>query len=164
VAAIPPVATAAGRAWRFLRRPATHRFLAVAGVAGAVVVSLISSGSLLAGWERERAKEEAAAAFFLRAGATRDVVMSNAPLAIHELSGNPAIGLIWDPFPVMERVVRAYDVRWMVVTIPDGAERDPLGLWEGGESVDREGNRATWLASEPAFEADGVRVYEVVGG
>src|SRR4029079_12049125 len=29
-----PLATAAGRAWPFLRRPATHRFLAVAGVIG----------------------------------------------------------------------------------------------------------------------------------
>ena len=41
-----PAATAAGRAWPFLRRPATHRFLAVAGLVGAFALSLAGSAVL----------------------------------------------------------------------------------------------------------------------
>ena len=40
VAALPGFATWAGRAWPFLRRPETHRFLLVAGLAGALALSL----------------------------------------------------------------------------------------------------------------------------
>ncbi|MDH4335504.1 MAG: phospholipid carrier-dependent glycosyltransferase, partial [Chloroflexota bacterium] len=43
---VAPAATAAGRAWPFLRRAATHRFLAVAGLGGAVVLSLAGSAVL----------------------------------------------------------------------------------------------------------------------
>jgi hypothetical protein len=68
----------------------------------------------------------------------------------------------FDPYPVIEDVVRAYDVRWVIVALREEATTDPLGLWDGGEAVDSEGNQADWLADEPAFEADGVRVFAVV--
>ena len=50
-AAVGPACTAAGRWWRFLRRPPTHRFIAVAGLVGAVALSVISSATLFAQWD-----------------------------------------------------------------------------------------------------------------
>ncbi len=46
VAATGPVLTALGRWWAFLRRPPTHRFVEVAAVVGAVVLSVIGSMTL----------------------------------------------------------------------------------------------------------------------
>ena len=43
-AAVAPACTAAGRWWPFLRRPATHRFIAVAGLAGAIALSVAQLG------------------------------------------------------------------------------------------------------------------------
>jgi hypothetical protein len=63
---------------------------------------------------------------------------------------------------VIEEVVRAYDVRWVIVTLREDATIDPLGLWEGGDAVDGDGNQATWLADEPTFEAPGVRIFAVL--
>ena len=153
---------AIGRFWPPLRLPKAHRFITVAAVAGAVVVSVAGSAMLHQRWESSRVRDEAAAAFFVERGLTDDVVMHGDPLTLHQISGNPAVAPPYDPYPVIQRVAEAYDVRWLVITLGDESTRDPLGLWEGGESVDREGNRATWLADEPAFEADGVRIYEVV--
>jgi hypothetical protein len=63
---------------------------------------------------------------------------------------------------VVGRVAAAYEVRWVVVTLGPGEERDPLGLWDGAAAVDATGARPTFLPAEPAFAAPGVRVYEVV--
>jgi hypothetical protein len=58
--------------------------------------------------------------------------------------------------------VRAYDVRWVVVTLEPGEARDPLGLWDGADGVDSTGASPSFLPGEPAFEAEGVRVFRVV--
>jgi hypothetical protein len=57
--------------------------------------------------------------------------------------------------------VDAYGVDWVVVVLEEGAARDPLGLWEGAGAVDATGGSPDFLRGEPAFEADGVRVYRV---
>ena len=62
-AAVGPALTAAGRVWPFLRRPATHRFVAVAGLGGAAVLSLIGSAILFQQWDRSRVRDEQVAAF-----------------------------------------------------------------------------------------------------
>jgi hypothetical protein len=67
----------------------------------------------------------------------------------------------FDPFSSIGEVVEAYDVRWVVVTLGPGEERDPLGLWDGAAATDGEGNHPSFLPAEPAFSAPGVRVYEV---
>jgi hypothetical protein len=151
-----------GRVWPFLRRRQAQRFVAVAGLAGAVVLSLVGSGLLYAQWSVWRSRDEAAGRFFVERGLTEDRVMHSDPVSLHDVSGNPAVAAPFDPYPILERVARAYDVRWVVVTLGDGAEIDPLGLWLGAEAIDADGNRATWLAAEPAFEADGVRIYQVL--
>ena len=43
-----------------------------------------------------------------------------------------------------------------------GEARAPLGLWDGGEAVDVEGNRADWLAAEPRFATESVRIFEIL--
>jgi hypothetical protein len=162
VAAIPDFGAWAGRAWPFLRRPATHRFLGVIALAGAVVLSLVGSTLLWTDWTRSRVRDQAAASFLHERADATDVVLSTDPTSLHYFSDLPAVGMPFDPFPVIEQVVRAYDVRWVVLTRPGVEELDPLGLWNGNASVDSEGNRPTFLPAEPAYDADTLRIFEVV--
>jgi len=161
LAAIPAVATAAGRVWPFLQRPQTHRFLAVAGTAGAVVLSIIGSVAIFREWDHSHQLDIAGAQFFIDAGATDDVVLFGDPATLALLSGNPGVSPSFDPYPVLEEIVDAYGARWVMVQLPEGENVDPLGLWHGGAAIDAEGNRATWLADEPAFETPDLRVFEV---
>ena len=50
VASLPGLCNGAGRWWPFLRRPATHRFLLVAGLVGAAVLSLVGSAVIVGQW------------------------------------------------------------------------------------------------------------------
>ena len=160
-AAVAPTLTAAGRFWPFLRRPQTHRFLAVAGLAGAVVLSVVGSIILFDQWDRSRLRDEQAAAF-LRENAARDeVVMASDPASLHPLTGNPGLAAPFDPYDVIGQVVDAYDVQWVVVLRPGPGETDPLGLWDGAAATDSEGNHPAFLPAEPAFEGDDVRIFRV---
>jgi hypothetical protein len=162
VAAIAPASTFASRWWRFLGRPATHRFLLVVGIIGALVLSLAASASLYAEWTASRRLDEAAGSYFISHDLTHAVVMSDDPAALWQVSHNPGVPFPFDPYPVIDRVINAYDVDWVVVTRRDPSLPDPLGLWDGGESVDAQGNRATFLPSTPVFETGGVRIYRVI--
>ncbi len=162
VANLGALATAAGRAWPFLRRPATHRFLAIAGLGGAVALSLIGSAVLVAGWSGAHARLRLAGEYLVAHAAPTDVVMAYDPAALHALSGNPGVAPPFDPFPVIGRVVDAYQVEWVVVTLQPGEARDPLGLWDGAAATDGEDEHPDFLPAQPAFEGPGVRVYRVV--
>lgn len=152
-----------GRWWPFLRREATHRFLSVAGLAGAAALALLSAAVLMSGWSDAHAKLALAADFLVKRGATTDRVVSYDPAALYALSGNPGVAPPFDPFEVIGTVVSAYDIRWVVVTLRPGETRDPLGLWDGSAGTDADGKHAAFLPGLPAFEAPGVRVYRVVG-
>ncbi len=89
-AAVGPASTAAGRWWRFLRRPATHRFIAVAGLAGAVMLSLFSSAILFAEWDRSRVRDEQASAFLRSNAEPGDVFMASDPASLEPLTDLPA--------------------------------------------------------------------------
>jgi 4-amino-4-deoxy-L-arabinose transferase-like glycosyltransferase len=156
------VATAGGRFWPFLRRPATHRFLEVTGVLGAVLLSIVASASQLVTWQHDEQRLEAAAAFLQTNAGRNDVVLSADPSRLYLLTGNPGIAAPFDPFAVVAKVVRAYDARWVVVTLAERETRDPLGLWNGAGGVDSDGAHPAFLPAKPAFEAPGVRVYKVV--
>jgi len=162
VSSIGPAAVAAGRVWPFLRRPATHRFLAVAGLLGAFALSLAGSAVLIGQWSDAHARLEGAARFLTGSGQASAVVMAYDPAALHELSGNPGVAPPYDLFPVIGQVVRAYDVRWVVVTLAPGETRDPLGLWGGAGATDAAGNHPDFLPATPSFEAQRVRVYRVL--
>jgi hypothetical protein len=163
VGSVAPISSGAGRWWPFLGRPQTHRFLMGASLAGAIVLSLVTSVTLLAQWRVANARL-AAAASFLRANVPPDaVVMFADPARLNLLTGHPGVSAPFDPFDVIARVVDAYGVRWVVVTLEPGETRDALGLWEGAAGVDSTGGSPAFLPERPAFEAEGVRVYEVVG-
>jgi 4-amino-4-deoxy-L-arabinose transferase-like glycosyltransferase len=162
VAGLAPMATAAGRVWPFLRRPATHRFLAVAGLSGAVVLSLVGSAVLIGQWSDAHARLRQAAQFLAGRGAQSQVVMAYDPAALHALSGNPGVAPPFDNFPVIGQVVGAYDVRWVVVTLAPGETRDPLGLWDGAAATDSAGNHPDFLPAAPDFDSPRVRVFRVV--
>ena len=162
IAGIAPTFGWLGRYWPFLRRPQTHRFLAAVGLLAAVVLSITGSMSLYGGWVSGRERDEAAAAFFVERGLTEDVVMYRDAAALHLISGNPAIAIPYDPYPIIEEVARAYGARWLVISRLAGETRAPLGLWDGGRAVDADGNAADWLASEPAYETEFVRVFEIL--
>lgn len=157
-----PMTAAIGTRWRLLARPRNQRFLAVAAVIGAVVLSLIGSTSLVIGWQRDRALLDEVVPFLSSAERADDIVMYVDPPSLSLATGNRAIAPPFDPFPVIGEAARAYGVRWLLLERPAGASSDVLGLWEGAEAMDADGNRATWLADDPAFDGDGVRVYEVV--
>jgi 4-amino-4-deoxy-L-arabinose transferase-like glycosyltransferase len=162
VGAVSPVSNALGRWWPFLRRPQAHRFLMAAALGGAVVLSVASSAALLAAW-RDSDRRLASAASFLTASVPQnEVVMFADPSRLNLLTGHPSVAAPFDPYSVVESVVRAYDVRWVLVALEPGADRDPLGLWEGAAGVDSTGASPSFLPSDPAFEAEGVRVYRVV--
>ena len=161
VASLPGSATAAGRWWPFLRRAQTHVFLLVAGLAGALVLSLAGSAVMVAQWSAAHERLQQAAAFLSSAADPGDRVMAYDPAALYASAPMEGVAPPFDPFPVVGQVVEAYDVRWVVVTIPAGEDRDPLGLWDGAGGVDAYGNQPAFLPADPAFEAPGVRVYRV---
>lgn len=162
VASVAPACTAAGRAWPFLRRPATHRFIVVAGLVGAMVLSLVGSAILYAQWSRSRERDEQAAAFLMQAARRTDVIMGSDPASIYPLTGNPGVAAPFDPYAVIEEVVRAYGVDWIIVTRPGPDLTDPLGMWDGAAATDSSGQHPSFLPAEPAFESDDVRVFRVV--
>ena len=159
---LAPSATWAGRAWPFLRRPATHRFLSIAGLLGAGVLSIAGSAVLIGQWADAHDRLALAAGFLERQGATADRVMAYDPAALHELSGNPGVAPPFDAFLVVGKVVDAYQIRWVVVTLQSGELRDPLGLWDGAAATDADGNHPRFLPAQPAYAAAGVRIYQVV--
>ncbi len=171
VAATGPALTRVGRWWAFLRRPQTHRFVEVAALVGAVVLSLVGSLTLYDLWSYSHDREQEAAAYLEDAGLTDDTVLYGDPSSLWHLTGNPGVPAPFDPYAVIEEVVRSYDARWVVVTLREGATADPLGLWYGCAAQDSADNSAwtggtdstaSWMSCEPAFEADGVRIYAVV--
>lgn len=161
--AIAPACTAAGRAWPFLRRPATHRFIAVAGGIGAIALSVSGGLMLFTDWDRSRIRDEQAASFLRANAQPGDVVMASDPASLYPLTGLRGVAAPFDPFRVIGEVVNAYDVRWVVVLSPGDGEPDPLNLWDGAAGVDSEGAHPTFLPEEPAFEGDDVRVFRVDG-
>jgi 4-amino-4-deoxy-L-arabinose transferase-like glycosyltransferase len=162
VAALPATASAAGRYWKFLRRPATHRFLAVAGVAGAIALSLAGSAVLLRIWSTAHQRDVAAGTYLAEHGLGSSVVLHSDPASLWWVSGNPGVAGPFDGFPTQQRVIDAYHVEYVVVTLRDDATRDPLGFWDGAAATDADGNHPSFLSDQPVFEAPGVRIYRVV--
>ncbi len=161
VGSVAPLATAIGHWWPFLRRPATHRFLLVASVMGAVVLSVGSSLALVGQWRVANDRLAAAVDFLTSSVPTNERVMFADPARLYLRSGHPGVAAPFDPFSVVEEVVRAYDIRWVVVTLDPGEARDALGLWDGAAAVDSEAVSPDFLPVLPSFEADGVRVFRV---
>ncbi|MEJ7803199.1 MAG: phospholipid carrier-dependent glycosyltransferase [Candidatus Limnocylindria bacterium] len=161
VSAVVPASTAIGRVWPFLRRSATHRFLEVVAVVGAVVLALIGALILLGQWQVRFERQEAAATFLRNEAAPGDVILADDPSSLYLRTGLHGVAPPFDPYPVLERVIESYGVDWVVVTLGPDETMDPLGLWEGGSAADALGNEATFLPDAPAFEADGVRVFKV---
>jgi len=163
VASLGPVASVVGRLWPFLRRPQTHRFLAVAGTAGGIALSMIGSSVIYGQWDRSHRLDAAAASYLEAHGATHDVVMYTDPATLALLSDNPGVAPPFDPYPVVKQVISAYRVRWVVVQLASGATTDALNFWPGAAGVDSEGNHADFLAARPSFDVPGgLRIYRVV--
>jgi 4-amino-4-deoxy-L-arabinose transferase-like glycosyltransferase len=160
-AAVGPACSAAGRWWPFLRRPATHRFIAFAGLVGAIALSMLSSAILYVQWDRSRVRHDQAAAFLRDNANANDVVMASDPASVYPLTGLPGLAAPFDPFAVIEEVVDAYGVDWVIVLRPAPGETDPLNLWDGAAGIDSQGEHPSFLPADPAFEGDDVRVFRV---
>ena len=83
------------------------------------------------------------------------------PASLQPLTDLPGLAAPFDPFAVIEKVVDAYEVEWVVVLRPGPGETDPLNLWDGAAGVDSQGEHPSFLPAEPAFEGDDVRVFRV---
>jgi hypothetical protein len=163
VAGVVPLATTLGRGWPFLRRPATHRFVEVVGVAGAVVLAIAGAASLSDQWTTRAERHSAAAEFLRGTAAADDVLLAADPSSLYLLTGLRGVATPFDPYSVLAQVVGAYGVDWVVVTLAPDETRDPLGLWDGASATDATGASPGFLPAAPAFEADGVRIFEVRG-
>ena len=161
VASLASTATAAGHAWPFLRRPATHRFLAVAGLAGALALSLAGSAVLIGQWSDAHDRLRQAGDYLVDHGDRSAVVMAYDPAALYALTGNPGVAPPFDGFAVIGEVVDAYRVEWVVVTLRPGEARDPLGLWDGAAATDATGHHPDFLPATPDYAAPRVRVFHV---
>ena len=161
VGSVGRASNAAATWWRFLGRSRTHRFIEVVGLVGAVVLALAGAMALLTQWEVRWERTEAAATFLSGAAQEDDVVLAGDPSSLYLLTGLRGVATPFDPFDILADVVDAYDVDWVVVVLDEGAERDPLGLWDGSRAIDATGASPDFLPAEPAFEADGVRVFQV---
>jgi hypothetical protein len=160
-AALGLLATRLGRFWPFLRRPATHRFLEVAGMVGAVVLAVAGAAALLDQWQVRHERLDEAAKFLNRSAQPDDVLMGVDTPSLYLATGLRGVAAPFDPYPVIGDVVGAYGVDWVVLTLDPVTSSDPLGLWDGASAVDADGRSPLFLPAEPAFEAPGVRVYEV---
>ncbi|MGQ0609272.1 MAG: ArnT family glycosyltransferase [Chloroflexota bacterium] len=159
---IAPLATAGSRWWRFLGRPATHRFLLAATLVAAIPFSVVASALLLVEWRTNLAAVERVATFLELRPDDERVMFRDAPM-LATATEHPVIGSTYDPYLVIEEVIDAYDVRWFVAQRQArGPAVEPQGLWDGGAAVDDHGNRADWLAIEPAYADSLIRIYEVV--
>jgi 4-amino-4-deoxy-L-arabinose transferase-like glycosyltransferase len=159
---IPGLASAASRWWRFLGRPATHRFLLVVTLIATIPFSVVASALLLAEWRANLGAVDRAAAFLEARPDEERVMFRDAPL-LATATDHEVIGSTFDPFPVIGEVAAAYDVRWFVAQRQArGPAIEPQGLWEGGDAVDTDGNRAAWLATEPTYDDGDVRIYKVI--
>jgi hypothetical protein len=162
VASVRPAADAAGRWWPFLRRSGAQRLLLVAGLVGAATLALIGSTVLVAQWRDARTKLEAASNFLAAAADPDDRAMAYDSSLMYLSTGLESVAPPFDPFEQVGQVVDAYGVRWVVVTLAPGEVRDPLGLWDGADATDAAGEHPAFLPAAPAYEAPGVRVYEVL--
>jgi hypothetical protein len=149
VANAAPLLESLGRRVTLLGRPRNIRFLAGAALGGALILSVIGSGALLAQWQRDYAKVEQAAEFLAKRAAADAVIMYVDPPSLNLLTGLPVIAPPFDTPEVIGRVAQAYGVQWVVVERATGAEQDALRLWNGGD----------WLADEPALDAVDVRIF-----
>lgn len=164
VMSVPPVATAASRWWRFLGRPSTHRFLVITGVVVAIPFSVLASAIMLAEWNAHLRGVQTAAAFLASRPDHERVLYRDAPL-LAAASGHQVIGMPYDPSSVIDEVARAYDVTWFVAQRQVREPRiEPQGLWEGGRTTDVHGDRFYWLAEDPTYADDAIRIYRVRGG
>jgi 4-amino-4-deoxy-L-arabinose transferase-like glycosyltransferase len=158
IANFQPGVAAMGRRMRLFARERNQTFLFNAAIVGAVILSVVGSLSLVVGWNADRARLERAVTF-LESVDPADVVMYVDPPALTLATGLRSVAPPFDPYPVIGEVIDAYDVRWVVVERATGTSSDALGLWEGSSSVDPEGNRATFLAETPAFDAEDIRIF-----
>lgn len=161
VASVAPASNAVGRFWPFLRRPATHRFLEVAGLIGAVVLAIAGAIALLAQWQVRQERFEAASDFLTESASDDDVLLAGDPSSLYLRTGLRGVATPFDPYPVLEQIIRGYGVDWVVVILDPGTVVDPLGLWDGALAVDANGVSADFLEPQPAFESEGVRIYQV---
>ncbi len=141
--------TAATVRWVAKRRPswsvtrATATFSAAA-VAITFMVAAIQTVSTTREWSTVRTVHQAVAAH-LQDAPPSDRFMAVDPGAIHYLTGRQGILTPRDELPVIESVLRAYDVRWLV--LESGSIVPSL------EPVLRGSVRPTWLSSPVATVA-----------
>ena len=90
--------------------------------------------------------------------------MSSCPATRPASTRSPAI-LAWRRrsirIDVIEQVVEAYGVDWVVVTRPAPGQTDPLGLWNGAAATDITGAHPSFLGPDPAYEHGDLRIFRV---
>jgi hypothetical protein len=116
----------AGVAWIAARRAtwdadAAGRVFVGAAVAFAAVATVIATLSVHGRWDRERDERLAVATALDAAGASpHDRLMSIDASGYRYYTGRGGVVLVNDPLPTIERVARAYEIRWLVLEADSG--------------------------------------------
>ncbi len=113
------VAWVAVRRRRWDERSAA-RFFVSATVAFAVAMAVAGTTLVHATWRTERDQRQAVAAALDAAGAPRrDRIMSIDAAGYRYYTGRGGVVLVNDPLDTVERVARAYGIRWLIVETDD---------------------------------------------
>jgi hypothetical protein len=148
-------------AWLAARRrrwdqAAAERFFTSAAVGFAVVAGVAGSITTQAIWSGRRDDFRAVAAALDAAGApVTDRVMSIDASGTRYWTGRGGVVLVNDPLDTVERVARAYEIRWLVVNEADSVEAAaPLlagqrPAWVGAPILATAGDAGTRLAVFP---------------
>ncbi len=122
-------------------------------VAFAVIAAVTGSISVHAGWDAKRQRTQAVGAALDAAGAPRsDRVMSIDAAGYRYWTGHPGVVLVNDPIDTVEAVVRAYDIRWLVLEKADSVP--------AARAILVDGRRPAWVGL-PILQRDDVSLYPV---
>jgi hypothetical protein len=122
-------------------------------VAFGVAAAVWGSFTVHQGWDEKRQRAQAVGTALGEAGAaTDDRVMSIDASGTKYWTGHGGVVLVNDPIETVERVARAYDIRWLVLEKADAVPAVKAILVDG--------QRPSWVG-HPVLDSEDVSVYPV---
>ncbi len=148
----------AATAWAASRRRSwdvtqAARVFVAGAVSFGVITAVIGVGIVHQSWDLKRERMQAVAAALDTTGAPiSDRVMSIDASGYRYWTGHPGVVLVNDPLDTVERVARAYGIRWLVL--------EPNDIVAAAEQILVGGQRPPWVGP-PILGRDDIEVYPV---
>ena len=133
--------------------PSASRVFIGGAVAFGVIGSIVGVGAVHASWDSKRNDLQAVAGALDAAGApASDRVMAIDASGIKYWTGHPGVVLVDDPLDTVEKVARAYGIRWLVLE-PKDSVAAVTDIFENNQ-------RPPWVGP-PVLREDTVALYPV---